>query len=161
MNFTLIFWSYTFVSKIIIYLHLKKFPCYQYTLSMNSGQKVLKKARTVTMVCVPQGWIDIKFGEVNRISQILPVLDKEIFHRMGGVDLELLSALRCHILLGYIIDIFSWFHQISYNLARFLSPFQTQTQTQTHTRISLKRNHIKLSWSFFFFCFQKIFLFFL
>lgn len=77
---------------------LQKYSCSQYSFWMNINKKSSKKARTVTTACVPQGWNDIRFGEANRISQILPALDKEIFHCIGGVDLELLSALKCYIL---------------------------------------------------------------
>lgn len=47
--------------------------------TLNSQQKTFKKARTVTMVCVPRGCNDIRFPEVNRISKILPALDRKNF----------------------------------------------------------------------------------
>lgn len=50
------------------------------------------------MVRVSIGCNDIRFGEVNYISQALPVLGEGIFHCMGGEGVELLCALQCYIL---------------------------------------------------------------
>ena len=102
-------------------------------LTLNKQQEVLKKAGTVTGVCVPGiAMILIWKGELCTTNTHSAGQGTISLHGRGGFRITLCPQMP-YIILGYIIDIPSVFQQISPELTSFLSFSERHTHSHAHT----------------------------